>query len=564
MSYQVIARKWRPQSFQELVGQTHITQTLANALKNGRIHHALLFTGPRGTGKTSSARILAKSLRCPKAENFVPCNQCPSCLEIASSRSLDVQELDAASNNGVDDIRQLLEGVMSAPAVGKYKIYIIDEVHMLSGAAFNALLKTLEEPPAHVVFIMATTEVQKIPATILSRCQRFDFKRIPTRTIAERLNLICADEKVKATEDAIWLIARQGDGSMRDSQSLLDQVITFANGELTKDVIVQILGLTDRSLLLEVISSLIKRDGQAMIHVIEKLNQSGTEPKLFAQDLLEMIRHLLIVKVSSAEATSILDVPDSEIKAYAEFCSEMSEEDLHLLFDMGIKGAADIARAQDPRVVLEVMLLRMTSAPRIQDLQSLISGAAPAPKTITSSATPKITKSPTAPIRRELRQEEPKPSPAPEVKAISKAQGATEQEKWLDFVGIVQKHDAIFAAKIENLIFSGLKEKNLQLGVPAKLNFLKEQMSHSEVRKKLASFIDSHWAAGYSFELVAGPKLSAGESAQAMVAKKQNLAEEEIRQRIEQDPVVQATKELFRTKIKAITPIKGDEQRGNS
>ena len=267
LSYQVIARKWRPQSFSEMVGQTHITQTLGNALHNNRLPHALLFTGPRGTGKTSSARILAKSLRCATAKDFIPCNQCTTCLEIAAGSSPDVRELDAASNNGVDDIRDLLSGVMHMPTSGRYKIYIVDEVHMLSTSAFNALLKTLEEPPSHVIFILATTEVHKIPQTILSRCQRFDFRRIPTRQIAEHLKLICDSEKVSYEEEALWLIARQGDGSMRDSQSLLDQVISFTNGKLTKALCTDILGLSDRGLLLDTLKALVARDTQGALTV---------------------------------------------------------------------------------------------------------------------------------------------------------------------------------------------------------------------------------------------------------------------------------------------------------
>ena len=372
MSYQVIARKWRPQSFSEMIGQTHITQTLGNALHNNRLPHALLFTGPRGTGKTSSARILAKSLRCQNAKDFVPCNQCTFCIEIAAGASPDVRELDAASNNGVDDIRDLLSGVMHMPTSGRYKIYIVDEVHMLSTSAFNALLKTLEEPPAHVIFILATTEVHKIPQTILSRCQRFDFRRIPTRQIAEHLKLICDSEKVAYEEEALWLIARQGDGSMRDSQSLLDQVISFTNGQLTKALCTDILGLSDRGLLLDTLKALVARDTQGALTALENISKSGFDAKIFSQDLLESVRNLLIIKVSGSEMSDILQLPDSELKALAEMGVALSQEDLHFLFDMALKGTQDIARAQDPGLVLEMLLLRMASAPQIVDLKQLI------------------------------------------------------------------------------------------------------------------------------------------------------------------------------------------------
>jgi DNA polymerase-3 subunit gamma/tau len=249
VSYQVIARKWRPKSFEELVGQNHVAQTLLNSLRSGRLPQALLLTGPRGTGKTSTARIFAKSLRCPNAKNYHPCNECTECNEISTGRSFDVLEIDGASNNGVDAIRELRDTVGHMPSSGRFKIYIIDEVHMLSTSAFNALLKTLEEPPSHVVFILATTEVQKIPNTVLSRCQRFDFRSIATPLIVKRLQEICDADNVQTEPDALWLIAQQAHGSMRDSQSLLEQIITYGEGRVLKEQVIDTLGLTSHKLL---------------------------------------------------------------------------------------------------------------------------------------------------------------------------------------------------------------------------------------------------------------------------------------------------------------------------
>jgi len=374
MAYQVIARKWRPQSFQELVGQEHISTTLLNALRHDRLPQALLFTGVRGTGKTSSARILAKSLRCPNAVEFVPCGTCPSCLDIASGRSLDVIEIDGASNNGVDAVRELRETVGYMPSSGRYKIYIIDEVHMLSTSAFNALLKTLEEPPPHVVFIMATTEVQKIPNTILSRCQRFDFRRIPSRQIAAQLEKICTADGVATEPQALWMLARQADGSMRDSQSLLDQVITFCHGKVTLVKVVEVLGLTDRTVLLETLTALVERNSQGIIDVIEKIFSAGYDPKIFAQDLLEEIRHALMVRMVPTDPTRIVDLPDTEIENLRQLTKNLSNEDLHMLFDMTLKGVSDLLRSQDPRLVLEMLMLRMAAAPRIASLLALAMG----------------------------------------------------------------------------------------------------------------------------------------------------------------------------------------------
>ena len=374
--YQVIARKWRPQSFQDLIGQDHISTTLLNALRGDRLPQALLFTGVRGTGKTSTARILAKSLRCTQAQDFVPCGVCRDCVDIAAGRAIDVVEIDGASNNGVDAIRELRDSVGYMPSSGRYKVYIIDEVHMLSTAAFNALLKTLEEPPPHVVFILATTEAQKIPNTILSRCQRFDFRRIPSRQIAEQLKRICDAESVKTNQDAVWSIARQADGSMRDSQSLLDQVITFSNKEITLEKVIEVLGLTDRQLVIDGVTSLISRNPAMALGLVEKVNRSGVDPKIFAQDLLEEIRNALMVRLCKDDPTRVVDLPDSEIQALSKLASTTSEEDLHTLFDMMLKGVNDLLRSSDPRLVLEMTLLRIASSPTMIALRDLMNGRA--------------------------------------------------------------------------------------------------------------------------------------------------------------------------------------------
>lgn len=625
LSYQVIARKWRPQSFTDVVGQNHITQTLTNALNNQRLPHALLFTGPRGTGKTSSARILAKALRCPNAKGFVPCNECSSCQEIAGGSSVDVIEIDGASNNGVDAIRELRDTVAFMPSSGKYKIYIIDEVHMLSTSAFNALLKTLEEPPPHVIFIMATTEVHKIPQTILSRCQRFDFRRIPTRQITDHLKVICEHEGVQAEEDALWVIARQGDGSMRDSQSLLDQVITFANGPLTRTSIVEILGLTDRALIFEALNGLIDRNSHAIMKVIEKISSAGFEPHLYAQDLLEMIRNLLLVKVSEAQAVQILDMPDSELQLLGDMAQRMSEEDIHMLFDMALKGAGDIPRAQDPRIVLEVTLLRMASAPKLVDLKTLLQNGIPnshsaggarphytppvvpqAPGHQRLQESQKVSDTPSGleAMKAALEKQKPSPSvakpqasapmgakassgnaaqhsvaslaaqaaasvaptpppaPAAPVEPVKPqiATGANATERWLHFVELVRQDDALFAAKIENLLFAKEEGKLLSLGVSPKLAFLKEQMSDSQVRKKLQGFIDSYWGAGYSFEVLMS-RDQVGESAQALNQKKVKLAEDELRDKIAANPMVKAAQDVFKGQIKSIVETKSETTR---
>ncbi|MCK6596735.1 MAG: DNA polymerase III subunit gamma/tau [Bdellovibrionaceae bacterium] len=568
MSYQVIARKWRPQSFQEVVGQAHITQTLQNALANGRIPHAILFTGPRGTGKTTSARILAKALRCPNAQNFIPCNTCSSCEEIASSSSVDVVEIDGASNNGVDSIRDLRETVGYMPSSGTYKVYIIDEVHMLSTSAFNALLKTLEEPPPHIIFIMATTEVHKIPQTILSRCQRFDFRRISIKEIANHLKHICNEDQIQTDDEALWLVAKQADGSMRDSQSLLDQVITFANGPLTKPLVQQILGLTDRELLFNTLELILTRDNRGMVMLFQNLKIAGIEPDLFFQELIELSRHLLVIKISAAEATNIIEIPESEFERLAFLTQKCSQEDIHLLFDMLLKAFQDLNYATDPMLVVEMLLLRLASGPKIIDLQQLLSGStqhtmaviSPTANTaITATPVKSTTLSTTVipQVSSSIVVETPA-SPPPKVVTKQRASGTSPADKWIHFIQLLRSEDALFAAKLENVIFNSEVDKKLSLSVPKHLVFIKDQLNELATKKKLQGYIDSLWGDGYAFEVVmqSSPQ---GETAQALMSKKTQLAEEELKQKILNDPKVIAAQKAFKGSIKSVTDIKSNK-----
>ena len=546
MSYQVIARKYRPQSFDQMVGQNHITQTIHNALKYNRLPHALLFTGLRGTGKTSSARILAKILRCTNPKNFTPCNECQSCTEITSGRAIDVIEIDGASNNGVDAIRDLRDNVMFAPSSGQYKIFIIDEVHMLSTSAFNALLKTLEEPPAHVIFILATTEVHKIPQTVLSRCQRFDFRRIPLKQIADYLKKICELEKIKSDEAALWLIAKQGDGSMRDSLSLLDQVISFTNSNLTEAEVSQVLGLTERSLVFAVFDCLIQRKAFELVSYLEKLSISGQNPSLFLEDLLKLLRHSLLLKADS-KATDLIDLPQDEVVLLAHKIQNFSDADLHMLFDMTLKSAQDLVRASDAQIVLEVALLRMSQSPRLADLKSLlISGAGSSAPVFGNE--PIFPKSP--PLNTGLASR-PLSTPAPEkAKAFD-----ISSDNWLSFVEKLKTKDALFAAKIENLLFVECAQLKITLQAPQSLAFLSSQLQGPEMRQKLQGFIDSEMAQGYTFEVLKSfvtTKLESHDSASSLAAKKQVQATEKLMEKWQTDPRVQRAKEVFKGEIKYI------------
>ncbi|MBZ0221375.1 MAG: DNA polymerase III subunit gamma/tau [Candidatus Methylomirabilis sp.] len=369
-SYQVIARKWRPGVFDEVVGQAHVTRTLRNAIASGRIAHAYLFSGPRGVGKTTAARILSKCLNCSEGPTAAPCNECPSCRGVALGSSVDVLEIDGASNNSVDNIREISESVRYVPSEGKYKVYIIDEVHMLSTAAFNALLKTLEEPPPHAVFIFATTEVHKIPATILSRCQRFDFKRIPFRDIQARLVEIAGREGIKFEDKALYLIAREADGSMRDSQSLLEQALAFSGGELKEADVAEALGLMARTVLYELSEAVIGKDASACLNIVEKVYNFGYDFKKALSDLLEHVRDLAVLK-ATGEST-LLDLPDSEIERLRAISERVGHERLQMIFTVLSKGYEEVSRSAHPRYALEMALLRAAHLDELEPLGSVM------------------------------------------------------------------------------------------------------------------------------------------------------------------------------------------------
>jgi DNA polymerase III subunit gamma/tau len=395
VSYLVLARKYRPQTFEDLVGQGHVATTLANAIAQGRVAHAFLFTGVRGVGKTTSARLLAKCLNClgpdgtATGPTATPCNVCAACKEIAAGTDVDVQEIDAASYNGVDEVRRLQEGLAFRPARDRSKIYIVDEVHMLSNAAWNAFLKTLEEPPPHVKFIFATTEVHKVPVTILSRCQRYDFKLIATQMIAGRLREVLAKESVEAEDGAIAVLAREAAGSMRDAMSLLDQVIAFSGNKLTGEDVSRVLGVADRKILHELATAMVGGDGKAALEIIDRLAQQGFDLGHVARDVLRHLRNLVVAKVCGEGGKELLDLADEESADVHALAKGAELDDLLRLYQGFSKGFDEIVKSGQPRTALEMALVRLTRRPpllpldellaRLGDLERRLSTGAPPP-----------------------------------------------------------------------------------------------------------------------------------------------------------------------------------------
>ena len=394
MKYQVIARKFRPQVFEDVVGQSPVVQTLRNAIDMDRVGHAYLFCGPRGVGKTTTARLLAKALNCVEGPTAEPCNKCPSCQEISAGHSIDVLEIDAASNTGVDSIRELRENARYAPARDRNKIFIVDEVHMLSTSAFNALLKILEEPPPHVTFIMATTERHKLPATILSRCQQFVFRTIPAGEILEHLKKIAQREGIQVGEGALEYVVKAAEGSMRDAQSLLDQIIAFGGQEIADDDVREILGFIPTDILDRTTEALIARDSKALLDVVEIVVDQGLNLQQFVREFLPRIRDLLLAKLNIAD--KILATPEERSTIVTQ-AGSFSEQDLVRFFDMLLRLENDLRWTSEPRFHLEVACIKLAKVGQLRDIEEVIrdlksgSPAGPDPAPVTSKPKPSRT-----------------------------------------------------------------------------------------------------------------------------------------------------------------------------
>ena len=372
MAYEVLARKWRPQQFQDVVGQEHVIQTLSRAIQTGRVAHAYLFVGPRGTGKTTTARLLAKALNCMKrGDSPNPCDDCDSCREIVNGNSLDVIEIDGASNNGVDEVRELRENVRYAPARGPCKIYIIDEVHMLSTGAFNALLKTLEEPPAHAKFLLATTDVHKVPATILSRCQRFDLRRIGLKEIVGRLREIAVAEKWTVSEEALLAIARGAEGGLRDAESALDQIISFQGEKIEESDVLGVFGLVSWTTLDRLAAAVLQGDSSVAMKIVAELDEGGRDLQRLLQELLGHFRNILVWK-HAPELASSFDLTPSQLEGLKAQAALADGEKLLRVVEILTEAAGQARFALSRRTVVEVALLKAARAATVVSLDELI------------------------------------------------------------------------------------------------------------------------------------------------------------------------------------------------
>lgn len=374
LATQALYLKWRPQAFDEVIGQDHITRTLRNALKQGRIRHAYLFSGPRGTGKTTNARLLAKAVNCTHPDFDVrPCNECHNCQMVNEGRFLDLIEIDAASHTGVDDVRDLRDKIAFAPSEGRYKVYIIDEVHRFSGAAFDALLKTLEEPPAHAIFVLATTEIDKVPATIKSRCLMFEFRRVSVREVVQRLQNICDDEKISIDQAALELIARQGTGSVRDSISLLDQILADPDQHVTLELAQQMLGVVGGQAVHGIATAVAEGNTTQGLDLLNEAIDMGADPRQFGQQIVDYLRNIMLTQVSGSQ---LVDASDEQRKIYEQLAQKISRPQLLKAIRAFNTAVADLRGGWQPQLPLELALVESTQP--VQEV--VVQAAAPAPR----------------------------------------------------------------------------------------------------------------------------------------------------------------------------------------
>ncbi len=553
--YEVLARKYRPQTFSELAGQEHVSRTLQNAIDSGRVAHAFLFTGARGVGKTSTARIMAKTLNCSVGVTHEPCNVCPQCIEITKGTSTDVFEIDGASNNGVDDVRDLRDNIKYLPSHSRYRIIIIDEVHMLSTNAFNALLKTLEEPPEHVKFIFATTEPHKLPVTILSRCQRFDFKRVTLPKIIARLREIAEKESVTVSDASLALIARKGDGSMRDSLTAFDQVLAFCGNSVSDEDVGTLLGTIDRRLLADISAAVFGGDTQGVLAGIRQVDLVGYNMRQFCQELIEHFRNLLVIR-SVKKPEEILDIAAAELDELQKQSLHISALDIQRRLTLFIKAESEMSYANFPRLIVEMALLKAALLAPLVPIQELIEKI----KALETAAvhTPSLpweaarAASAPAPYHAEMQSTAPSRPSQPATVSAHPSTGAPAPESsggftdWGRFVAYVNGEDRQLGSVLEHGSPIKQEKELIEIGFPAGSYFLtagQDTEFIADVQRLACTFMGGNTVIRVkSIEAgLAGAPLS-------LVEKKKSDAEQlldELKQEVTNHPVIIEAQRVF-------------------
>lgn len=530
-SYVVLARKWRPAQFSDIVGQSHIVRTLTNAVRSERIHHAYVFTGGRGIGKTSMARIFAKILRCAhtRIENdFIrSCDECSDCKEVTTGNSVDVIEIDGASNNGVEAVREIRENARYMPSSGSRKIYIIDEVHMLTTAAFNALLKTLEEPPAHIIFIFATTEPHKIPATILSRCQRFDYRRVTLAQIQARLEQVILAENIQAEPAAITLMARAAEGSLRDALSLLDQAIAFSGSNITVQNLRECIGIIEGQTLVGIWEAVFRHKPLEAVAYVEQAYQQGHDLRVLGRNLIEFLHAILLAKIGSENAGG-LEVSPEEWQALQAIAGLRSLEEMELFFQVLHQGIEWIARSPQPKVILNVLLIKCATAEALFSLES----TTPQASRPESVAAPQIT------------QPETKEAEAPQ---IIPAALQPREKSWEDFIQHVRRTRPLLASILEHASCEGnsqgkVHNQTLAIHFSPGEAYFREQLLSRAYQEQLGQLSREFFGSTVRLQI---ELKDTGESMAAKKEREQKERHESIRTKAQNHPILLEAKSLF-------------------
>jgi len=540
MGYTALYRKWRPTVFEDVIGQTHVTRTLMNQIANDNIAHAYLFSGTRGTGKTSTAKIFSRAVNCLNPKDQNPCNECDVCKGIMNESIMDVIEIDAASNNGVDDIRELRENVKYPPSKASYKVYIIDEVHMLSKGAFNALLKTLEEPPHYVIFILATTEPHKIPATIHSRCQRFEMKRVPYHLIEDHVKMICSHNEVTFEDEAIKMIVRNSDGAVRDALSILDQCLSFADGTLTHELVLDTLGMLSIEHIFELTNSIIKQEtGQAM-QVIDDMSKHGKDMQIFVKDYIDYLRNLMLMKVS----TDLDDLIDLSKENIDKMINQVEQVELNTIIRW-IQSLSELETemkwSSQPRVLLEMGMLKLMRPDteqtiesllnRISKLESAIQSGEIRVKSVQSNTPNRSSASQSAQKRPQRKEVKPAPTEvqSEELPAVTGSVEGVElqdiKDKWNEVLAVIKKKKiATHALLIEGKLIK-FKESLLTIAFDEGFGFHKMAVEKSENKKLIEDVVSRAFGGQIILEFI---ESSSSENDEALDGGEKMSDEEEV------------------------------------